>query len=468
MRCICEERTLAEALPDSIDAYTAVGPYPLKTNRVVREIIKAVKTEMEWPLVAADESAEANREHRSRAVSARWNERMSNEGWGSAATDSERGVRSSDGGAEWIFEFLQRLGREPRWASPRVRYDSRIVCQRGPIRAIDFKGPPALANTRTGIDGSAGDWRLSLTVAPEYALRPGMDDFRLNYAIYEGHAFDDDGDDSLLELVPDICWVGNDMGLGVIDRLNSDKLLNRRLFENPRLTIRAEWLDEDIRIYGGILGYFAKSSKLARMWPSRPSWNLHTEHNRRLAIACSFESDRRPSHDRTTDPSRGRIDDTSYWFALDTVARHLFLGSSEFPSGTDAAPEALGPTVPADRFGVEGPEFLVSWIGNVLFLAFWLTFLVVWPFTAAMKFVLERLGGAAETVGKIDSMWVATNTDGRSGDWVDGCFVRVAGLPFKAPRDMYNRLAEGDGVVVQHWLRTKRVVDVRRSSPSDG
>ncbi len=110
MRCICEERTLAEALPDSIDAYTAVGPYPLKTNRVVREIIKAVKTEMEWPLVAADESAEANREHRSRAVSARWNERMSNEGWGSAATDSERGVRSSDGGAEWIFEFLQRLG----------------------------------------------------------------------------------------------------------------------------------------------------------------------------------------------------------------------------------------------------------------------------------------------------------------------------------------------------------------------
>ena len=59
-------------------------------------------------------------------------------------------------------------------------------------------------------------------------------------------------------------------------------------------------------------------------------------------------------------------------------------------------------------------------------------------------------------------MWVATSAENRNGYWLKNCFIRVAGFPFKVSADAYIGVTEGDEVVVRHWVRNKRVIEIRR------
>ena len=298
MRRVCVDRTIADMIRDDFD-----GPNFPKA-RVGREIVKAVKLEMGWPLVEADDSLEADRQHRSRRIRSFWLARMHNEGWERETVSKQRSVPdSSVDGPAWVFDLFAKQDREPIWVTPRVGRDKRIVCRRGPISAIDFTDNSSVIVPSERDRWVTDNFMLSVTVKPDYAHWPGFDNFHVTYAMNEDRRWhDDEGDYNFEDNVPNTPWVGNDLSTGVIGALNSDKLMNSFLFENPLLTVRAEWVDEDARVYGGILGYLAKQSMLACKWTSRPAWNWLTSHKRRLIISFDIETGQKRSPYRPSDP----------------------------------------------------------------------------------------------------------------------------------------------------------------------
>ena len=275
------------------------------------------------------------------------------------------------------------------------------------------------------------------------------------------------------------------MGLGIIDRLNGDDSLNTALSGKPNVSITAERIGDQARVYGGWMGDFARKQGIVhewREWRVKRRLNLHSLEDRYLAIPYSWELTRYSRFD----PWQGRLPGRDLWESLISIARHLLYDSGGWPE--DEKMNRLSLREPETNLGkgppstsnantavgraLKGPNPLQDDLPMInvvalavipLFLIFGIMWIGRWPLAALWRrFKLEdRLSGTKQVNGVLFRKWVTTSSEDPTGKH-GKCYIRVGDLPFKVAEETHDSLTTGDSVMVTYWRRSKRIDSVNK------
>lgn len=299
-------------------------------------------------------------------------------------------------------------------------------------------------------------YEILLDVVPDYREIHGLRDFSIStLTLHEGNDVD-------------VRWVGNDIGLGVIDSLNADQSLKASILEllgGPlmihHLQIKAEPSGADL----GFLGWFflaasgihptvmpetgpAQHLTISAGWlgssgripdiPLRKFRNCFVGIARHL-MACAPE----PTKGRNGDNSAVSSVSEQYQVTgsmtngphiIYAIAVFALLSFCTLGIGVFAFYSALASP---DWLGANGKEWVV--IGGIAALS-----LGFWGSTVTVNRVSMMKAGLHYLNGKVGRMWVTTDDKGNPRRY----YIRVEGLPFKVSRHVYEWLSEGHQVVV--------------------
>jgi len=333
-----------------------------------------------------------------------------------------------------------------------------IKCTSGPIRAIELRSQTA----NTGGLDLPNSWRIvtqiGFAVNADWPKRwiPGLHRLLIN--------------------LPDARWIGNDIGLGLIEQLNKLPASGRtRLPVNIEIKARTpdtfgvlEWPDksEQFRFSGGL------------QWPDHPTdygvveWPQLTYHSidsHEIILSFLGEPSGEYSEGEAASPCWPIPSDNSIHEIL-SVAQ-LLVGDPPNSPLQVRPPEILSIPAPSFsyiwwlRYPVAAFSLTVvafsllflagvapDWAGWIVFLGF---AIVVLSFVIAIGSGLSRLNeirrGCKRIVGIVERKWTSP----------DHHFIRVEGLPFVVESSQYRRLSEGNSVVVTFWPSDKRIESIR-------
>ena len=257
-------------------------------------------------------------------------------------------------------------------------------------------------------------------------------------------------------------WIGNDLGLGLRERLSADGLL-LDLWQPPRITAGFE----DGYLFYGLDPLLLTNQGFdnIRLTPETP-WIDY--------IVIEWRS-RAASH-------QSEVTDVAAWFAgpaTDAHYRALDHLIADLSGEPPWIPDYKGPSI--DRVPVDGTEFIGPALG--LMLALVAGFSSAWIWLRPISIASGLIGAVAAAVAAIVlSVSVATIRRLRSG-WIrtegfidrrwsgigrrGGYFIRVAGIPFEIDPMDHSELGVGDLVTVMSRPENWKVVRVERSLPRE-
>jgi hypothetical protein len=317
-----------------------------------------------------------------------------------------------------------------------------IECASGPLKSIAFR-----STTRRSDRVHPDSWRsadevcLVLRAEWESNSTPGLHRLVIKSPV------DDSG------------WVGNDMGLGIVERLNADPSLGT-LWD--AVTIAALRVDHHAGMTADL--------------------DPHAVSDHRLTVSYS----RLHNYEKKqASPVRWTAPPMASWNALERVIAHLVAEPQELPRHDDASRQLRTVPAPLPYYLNWGAAFAFVFAGIAAIVATLVAW--DWPRTGYVigglimpavifwvgTLVKEDLGnvrrGCFELAGVVERKWHANHRGHQP-------FIRVDGLPFQVSRRIHDSLFEGDAVAITYWpgrpfLRalmgekpsTKGIVRLRRS-----
>ena len=371
-----------------------------------------------------------------------------------------------------FIEFLAGQGYRPkwRWESTGDRYDrypdreesitvGRIELASGPISSVELSSTTEATGEETPHEqpSYAVEWNTTNQVS--YYLEPswaqsGVPGLQLLTIYKSGNT-----------------WTGNDMGLGIIDRINSDESLRTLPTSVAIAAVEPETpprpvVDEDDEIVEdphavlglGLAVYLSSSTGTYRrrghaptlIWPvlQEKSWNPLITMSDQLLADSEYLPRRSPPTALRPVPAP-RINYLSWaLFQMFSLAM-LVAGLILLAASISWIPGKL-PWDPNGWWILGG--IVITLVGGVLT-------------SVGLNWLSEILGGCVELVGVLDRKWIAyQNLLDPSSGWP--C-IRVEGLPFLDCPGAFESFSEKDRITMLFWPGSKKIERIERYDPSN-
>ena len=332
------------------------------------------------------------------------------------------------------FEWLERRGYQPTsvWDNTIVDSGDRfswippggIRCADGPVRYVEFR-----SMRREGWKGVLNEVRVHLEASWALGRVPGLHSLEI-VGPQLSFEYDEEGGEAE--------WMGNDLGLGLIERLNTGDSIGD-LWDSPTINARPlDWEQEHasshaVTACAVVLTWTRTTSWPVLNWSALPV-ESYDALNRLLGLRLS-EQEWLPNRQGA---------------ASDIRSVHTPLGAYVRWASWSLLPVGM----------LTGGIALATWR--------WFTF---WPSVSgivlslagaiALMFSAERLlvylHGMKRLVGILERKWLVNNDE-----YVESFHVWVDGLPFEVSQKVYDWLSVGDRVAVAFKPRDKSVVSLRK------
>jgi len=278
-------------------------------------------------------------------------------------------------------------------------------------------------------------------------------------------------------------WVGNDLGLGIIEQLNEAR---RFAEEQPQVRSRKP---SEITI-GGLRRDPEITCRNQGRQRASSAGDLHA------VTECQIELVQRCGSTQTygeTGPVPNPV-----WAIPKARAMQVFVSLAQIVAEVPIRPL---PTEPPGVSAINAPfNSYLWWMGYLIFAALFLGGGVVsifwdWPGRStgwmvflgivliAIGMIVAALGlgrweeigrGCQRLSGSLDRKWVDRINDDKelgngsiSESWEDH-YIQVEGLPFIVNRSLHSKLRDGDSVIVTYWPDDKRIELVTREAERGG